>query len=175
MDYRNIMVAVDNSDYSVHGVEMGIDIAKAFEASLTGAHVYAASLHDLRFRQMEGGLPERYGFEGELEKQREIHDSLITKGLEIITDSYLDAADALCKNAEITLVRKSLEGKNYRVLVDDIHQSQYDMVILGAMRHSTALQRSSLKRQARSSGSSSRSSSMKRLLTMGWPRSIKPI
>ena len=133
MDYRNIMVAVDNSDYSVHGVGIGIEIAKAFGASLTGAHVYAARLHDLRFRQMEGGLPERYRFEGALEKQREIHDSLITKGLEIITDSYLDAADALCKNAEITIVRKSLEGKNYRVLVDDIHQSQYDMVILGAM------------------------------------------
>lgn len=133
MDYRNIMVAVDNSDYSVHGVGIGIEIAKAFGASLTGTHVYAARLHDLRFRQMEGGLPERYRFEGELEKQREIHDTLITKGLEIITDSYLDAADELCKNADIRLVRKSLEGKNYRVLVEDIQQSQYDMVILGAM------------------------------------------
>jgi nucleotide-binding universal stress UspA family protein len=133
MDYRNIIVAVDNSDYSVHGVGIGIEIAKAFGGSLTGVHVYAARLHDLRFRQMEGGLPERYRFEGELEKQRDIHDSLITKGLEIITDSYLDAADVLCKNADIRLVRKSLEGKNYRVLVEDIHHSQYDMVILGAM------------------------------------------
>ena len=133
MDYRHIMVAVDNSDYSNHGVAIGTEIAMAFGGSLTGVHVYAARLHDLRFRQMEGGLPERYRFEGELEKQREIHDSLITKGLEIITDSYLDAADGICKNAGIELVRKSLEGKNYRVLVEDIHDSRYDMVILGAM------------------------------------------
>ena len=133
MGYRNIMAAVDNSDYSNHGVKIGIEIASAFEGAITGVHAYAAKLHDLRFRQMEGGLPERYRFEGELERQRDIHDSLITKGLEIITDSYLDAADALCKAANIVMARKSLEGKNYKVLSDDINSNQYDMVILGAM------------------------------------------
>ena len=58
MDYRNIMVAVDNSDYSTHGIDIGIEIAQAFQSSLTGVHVFAAKLHDWRFRQMEGGLPE---------------------------------------------------------------------------------------------------------------------
>lgn len=133
MDYKNIMVAIDNSDYSTHGVDVGIEIAKAFEGSLTGVHVFAAKLHDMRFRQMEGGLPERYRFEGELEKQRDVHDSLITKGLQIITDSYLDAADGRCRNAGITMVGKSLEGKNYKMLVEDIGASRYDMVILGAI------------------------------------------
>lgn len=133
MDYKNIMVAVDNSDYSTHGVETGIEITKALGGALTGVHVYAAKLHDWRFRQMEGGLPERYRMEGELEKQREIHDSLIAKGLQIITDSYLDAAEELCKRAEVPLIRKSLEGKNYKAIVEDINNSLYDMVIIGAM------------------------------------------
>jgi len=133
IDYSNIMVAVDNSDYSTHGVNLGIEMAKAFGGALTGVHVFAAKLHDLRFRQMEGGLPEQYRFEGELEKQRDIHDSLITKGLEIITDSYLDAADVRCRDSGIPLVRKSLEGKNYKALVEDIASSQYDMVIIGAI------------------------------------------
>jgi len=133
MNYKNIMVAIDNSDYSTHGVDLGIEIAKAFGGSLTGVHVYAAKLHDWRFRQMEGGLPERYRFEGELEKQREIHDSLITKGLRIITDSYLDAAEGRCRDAGIAMIRKSLEGKNYKALVEDIGTSRYDMVILGAI------------------------------------------
>ena len=35
IDYRNIMVAVDNSDYSTHGVELGIEIAKAFGGAIT--------------------------------------------------------------------------------------------------------------------------------------------
>ena len=133
MDYRNLMAAVDNSDYSTHGVELGIEIAKAFGGAITGVHVFAAKLHDWRFRQMEGGLPEQFRFEGELEKQREIHDTLITKGLNIITDSYLDAVEERCRGAEIALTRKSLEGKNYKALVEDIIQSQYDMVIIGAI------------------------------------------
>ena len=133
MDYQNIMVAVDNSDYSTHGVDLGIELVNAFGGALTGAHVFAAKLHDWRFRQMEGGLPQQFRFEGELNKQRAIHDTLITKGLEIITDSYLDAAEGRCREAGIPLNRKSLEGKNYKVIVDDIEASQYDMVILGAI------------------------------------------
>src|SRR3989304_3077252 len=133
IDYHNIMIAVDNSDYSTHGVDLGIEMAKAFGGAMTGVHVFAAKLHDLRFRQMEGGLPEQYRFEGELEKQRDIHDSLITKGLQIITDSHLDAAEGRCRDAEIPLVRKSLEGKNYKALVKDIGTSRHDMVILGAI------------------------------------------
>jgi len=133
IDYSNVMVAVDNSDYSTHGVDLGIEMAKAFGGALTGVHVFAAKLHDWRFRQMEGGLPQQYRFEGELEKQRDIHDTLITKGLQIITDSYLDAAEGRCRDAEIPLLRKSLEGKNYKALVEDIGTSRYDMVILGAI------------------------------------------
>ena len=133
IDYHNIMIAVDNSDYSTHGVDLGIEMAKAFGGALTGVHVFAAKLHDWRFRQMEGGLPQQYRFEGELEKQRDIHDTLITKGLQIITDSYLDAAEGRCRDAEIPLLRKSLEGKNYKALVKDIGTSRYDMVILGAI------------------------------------------
>lgn len=133
MEYRNIIVAIDNSDYSNHGVDLGIEIAKAFGGALTGTHAFAAKLHDWRFRQMEGGLPEQFRLEEELNKQREIHDSLITKGLQIITDSYLDAADGRCREAGVPLSRKSLEGKNYKVLVEDIEESPYDMVILGAI------------------------------------------
>lgn len=133
MNYRNIMVAIDNSDYSTHGVEIGIEITKAFEGSLTGVHVYAAKLYDWRFRQMGDGLPERYRFASELERQREIHDSLVTKGLQIIADSYLDAAEGRCRNAGIAMTRKSLAGKNYKVLVEDINNSRYDMVIIGAI------------------------------------------
>src|SRR3989337_3795428 len=81
---------------------------------------------------MEGGLPEQYRFESELEKQRETHNSLITKGLQVITDSYLDAAGARCSDAGMTWIRKSLEGKNYKALADDINESKYDMVMLGA-------------------------------------------
>ena len=131
--YRHVMMAVDNSAHSNRGVEIGLAIAAAFGAQVTGSHAYAAQLHDLRFKQMEGGLPEQYRRESELEKQRETHDTLITQGLEIITDSYLDVVDEQAGNLNLQLVRKSVEGKNYRALLDDIHGSDYDLVVLGAM------------------------------------------
>jgi nucleotide-binding universal stress UspA family protein/rubrerythrin len=131
--YRSIYIPVDNSDYSNTAIDIGVMLAKQFGAKVIGSHAYAAKLHDRRFKQMEAGLPEEYHDENELERQRKIHDSLITRGLEIITDSYLDVVDQKCREGNIPLERRSLEGKNYKVLVDDIIQNGYDLVILGAL------------------------------------------
>lgn len=131
--YKQIYVPVDNSDYSNMAIEIGIALAKQFGAKVIGSHVYAAKLHDRRFKQMEAGLPEKYHDEKELERQRKIHDSLITRGLEIITDSYLDVIEKKCQSNNVLLERRSLEGKNFKVLVDDINQNGYDLVVMGAL------------------------------------------
>src|SRR5687767_15650185 len=78
--YKSIYVPVDNSDHSNRAVACSLALGKAFSAKLVGCHVYAAKLHDYRFRQMEYTLPEEYIDEVELERQRKIHDSLITMG-----------------------------------------------------------------------------------------------
>jgi len=59
-------------------------------------HAYAARMHDFRFKQMEYTLPEEYQDEAELLRQRRIHDSLITTGLELISDSYTDVMRYRC-------------------------------------------------------------------------------
>ena len=94
--YKTIYVPVDNSDHSNTAVDVGVHLAKAFGSKIVGSHVYAAKMHDKRFKQMEAGLPEEYHDEKELDRQRQIHDSLITRGLQIITDSYLDYVDKKC-------------------------------------------------------------------------------
>lgn len=131
--YKRILIPVDNSAYSQAGVDLGLKLAKRFRSSLVGIHVYAARMHDLRFRQMEAGLPEVYQHDQELEHQRTVHDSLISKGLKLISDSYLDVFASKCREARVTHERKSLEGRNYRVLVDDIRSSGYDLVVIGAL------------------------------------------
>jgi len=106
---------------------------QVWAADITGAHVYAAKLHDVRFRQMEGGLPEQFREEDELERQRDVHDDLITRGLSIITDSYLDHSERQCQAANLTFKRCSLEGKNYRELAGETNNGQYDLLVLGAL------------------------------------------
>ena len=131
--YKTIYVPVDNSDHSNTAVDVGIRLAKTFGSKIVGSHVYAAKMHDKRFKQMEAGLPEEYHDEKELDRQRQIHDSLITRGLQIITDSYLDYVDKKCNEANLAVERRSLEGRNWKVLAEDINANGYDLVIMGAL------------------------------------------
>jgi len=131
--YKTIYIPVDNSDHSNMAVDLGVRLAKQFGSKVVGSHVYAAKMHDKRFKQMEAGLPEEYHDEKELDRQRQIHDSLITRGLQIITDSYLDYIDKKCSEANLPLERRSLEGRNWKVLAEDINTSSYDLTIMGSL------------------------------------------
>ncbi|MBI1906258.1 MAG: universal stress protein [Rhodocyclales bacterium] len=131
--YRSIYLPLDNSAHSLAGVDVAIELARRGGASLTGSHVYAAKLHDRRFRQMEGGLPEAYRKENKLVEQRDIHDDLITRGLHIISDSFLDVFGARCTAAGVEHRSTSLEGKNWQRLVEDIAASDCDLVVMGAL------------------------------------------
>ena len=131
--YKTIYVPVDNSDHSNTAVDIGVHFAKAFGSKIVGSHVYAAKMHDKRFKQMEAGLPEEYHDEKELDRQRQIHDSLITRGLQIITDSYLDYVDKKCAENNLPIERRSLEGRNWKVLAEDINTNAYELVIMGAL------------------------------------------
>ena len=130
--YRNILVMLDNSRYSLWGLDCSIELANKFGATLVGNHVYAARLHEKRFIQMEPGLPAKYQEPQELQKQRDIHAELIEKGLKVISDSYLDVFTSKCEERGIAYDRKTMEGKNYAELVKDIQNSSYDLVAMGA-------------------------------------------
>jgi len=131
--FKTILIPVDNSEHSNFAIDMGISIARKFNSTLIGNHVYAARLHDQRFTQMESGLPPEYQEPQELERQRNVHDSLITKGLQIISDSYLDYFEKRCREAGVPFQRKALEGKNYSQIVKDISENNYNLVIMGAL------------------------------------------
>ena len=108
--YKNILAALDSSDHANRGMAEAAALAALCDASITGTHVYAAKMHNTHFHQMERGLPEQFREEQELERQREVHDDLISRGLSIITDSYLDQAEKCCSMQGIELARCFLEG-----------------------------------------------------------------
>src|SRR5947207_8562827 len=108
--YQHIYVPVDNSEHSNRAIELSVELGRAFGAKLTGCHVYAARLHDYRFKQMEYTLPEEYKDENELERQRKIHDSLIAMGLQLISDSYLDVLKARAEAAGLQFTPRMMDG-----------------------------------------------------------------
>src|SRR2546422_158648 len=131
--YQHIYVPVDNSDYSNRAIDLAVELGRGFGAKLTGCHVYAARLHDYRFKQMEYTLPEEYKDENELERQRKIHDSLIAMGLQLISDSYLDVMARKADEAGLAFDRKMVDGKHYKALIEDAQASGYDLVVMGAL------------------------------------------
>ena len=134
--YKNILIALDNSPDANTGIDLSIRLASLSGASLAGCHVYAALLHDERFRQMEPGLPERYQHPAELKRQRDNHESLITRGLRIIAASYTTVLEEKAREAGITAASRHREGKNFEELVNEARDGSdngpYDLFIAGA-------------------------------------------
>jgi len=111
--YRQVLVPVDNSPHSDLAVDRAAEICARSGGSITATHVYAARLHDVRFRQLEVGLPAQFQEPQEIRRQRKIHDKLIEKGLQLISDSFLDEVDKRAKLAGVPLTRQLLEGINF--------------------------------------------------------------
>ena len=128
-----ILVALDASEHANQALAEAIRLAKSADGVITGVHAYAAMLHDRRFKMMEGGLPERYLEEQEMGYQREVHDDLISRGLNIISDSYHDAGEAACEAAGVPFKRLSPEGKNYAKVVEAARSGDYDVLAIGAL------------------------------------------
>jgi len=120
--YREIFVPVDNSQHSDWAVDRAIEMCRKSGGRITGNHVYAARLHDVRFRQLETGLPAQFQTPEEIKKQRKIHDKLIEKGLQLIADSFLDQFGKRCEAAGVALTRQLLEGINYEEIVHEVNR-----------------------------------------------------
>lgn len=131
--YKKILIPIDNSIYSDYCIDIGIAISLKYGSQLVGCHVYDASLHQRRFRDMEEGLPEKYQDEKELQRQRELHTSLINQGLKMISESYLDVFKKKCRSANVKHEDILLEGKNYCEIIKEARSGGYDLVIIGAL------------------------------------------
>lgn len=131
--YSRVLLPVDNSPHSQAAAELAAHLASRVGAEVVGLHVYAAQLHDARFRQLEDGLPPRYQQPEALSRQRAAHDTLIARGLELISRSYLDQAEKVCCSREVPFRGKTAEGKNCEAVLRELEQGGYDLVALGAL------------------------------------------
>lgn len=129
MPYRKILLCIDNSTFSGHAVVQAGLIAQALGSAVVVAHAYAARLHDRRFTDLEPNLPTDYQHPKRLEESRRTHDSLIGRGLSIISNSYLEAARARLDGIPVEC--KSIEGKNYVELARE-SMNGYDLAVIGS-------------------------------------------
>lgn len=129
--FRRILLPVDNSRYSDLSLEIAMSLAERFGSSIVGFHAYAAQLHENRFRQLQPSLPQKYQEKAALDKQRQVHGSLILKGLEIISRAYLEGCSARCQERGVAFQQRVAEGKNYAEIVKEAGTG-YDLVVTGS-------------------------------------------
>ncbi len=122
--YHEVLVPVDNSACSDWAVDRALELCAESDGRITGTHVYAARLHDVRFRQLETGLPAQFQTPKEIKRQRRVHDKLIEKGLQLISDSFLDKVEQRCAAAGVPLRRQLLEGINYEELINEVNRGE---------------------------------------------------
>ncbi|NOZ57529.1 MAG: universal stress protein, partial [Calditrichaeota bacterium] len=132
LDYRKVAVAVDGSQWSSWAEDWAVAAARAAETHLLGVHVYAARLHRVRFEQMEPGLPEPYQGEEKLGELRGTHDSLITDGLKLISDAYLQPVQGKAAKAGVPFEAATPEGRNYVEILKLVSREKVDLLVLGA-------------------------------------------
>ncbi len=133
--YKRIVSAIDGSKHSDIAMHAALSLAERSEISLlAGCHVYAARLHRSRFGDMEPGLPESYKGD-EIDKLRGTHEDLITEGLNIISDSYLEPLASSAREKEMPYRCLALEGRNYKGIMRAAADLDADLVVLGALGH----------------------------------------
>jgi nucleotide-binding universal stress UspA family protein len=128
--YSDIAIAVDKSPFSLAAEDIGIEIAKRSNASISGYHAYSGKFHRLRFGALEPYLPPRYQDEDQLDYQRRIHSVLIERGLEIISLEYMKGLSARCGDEGIPMREVLRDGKNADILIEAA--KSHDLLILGA-------------------------------------------
>ena len=123
--YKKILAALDGSQWSNLAIDAIKHLAeKNPSGEVLGCHVYAAALHRDRFAQMEPGLPERYQEEERLENLRNTHESLITDGMQLISDAYLAPLVRALQESGFTCKGATPEGPNSLKLLNLIDEYQ---------------------------------------------------
>lgn len=134
--YKNVLIPIDNSVDSDAAVRLAVELAERSgkDTTLTALHVYAARLHNERFMEMEATLPERFQDEAILKEQRQKHDTLITEGLRLISESYMKGFVKACDNNSVAYSpHLHREGKNYTEILGEIDEGEYDLTVMGAL------------------------------------------
>lgn len=134
--YKRVLVGTDGSPHGRLAEAAALALAGSFPGCrLAGCHVYAAKLHRTRFEEMEPGLPSQYREEERLQRLRDTHDDLISNGMQLISDAYLQQISREAGERGVAFEALTPEGRNYAELLRAMREPPADITVLGAQGH----------------------------------------
>ncbi len=130
--YNHILVALDGSEPSRCAGQAALAMAMAMRARVTACHVYGVQIHQVRFCDMEPGLPAEYQKEATLSDLRNAHDRLIQEGFRALSAGYVEDFIASSADKGVTVESVTLEGRSYVGILELARKCKADLIALGA-------------------------------------------
>ena len=126
-----IVVGLDGSPQSFHGLKLGIALAKALDRPLQAVAVYDPYLHYAMFNGIVGVLNEKASKIFRFKEQEQLHEEIIDTGLAKIYQSHLEIARKLAAEDGVDLVITLLDGKCFEKILTFARKEQPWLLILG--------------------------------------------
>jgi len=133
-----ILVCIDGSPRSYHGLQVAIRVAKQFNRRIEAVGVYDPYLHYTLFNGIVGVLSEQASKVFKFADQEKLHEEIIDTGLAKIYQAHLDVARKLAEDEGVQVRSVLLDGKAYEKILQYIRKTNPAMLVLGRIGvHST--------------------------------------
>ena len=127
--WKRICIPIDNSELSKKAVDLGVKLARHFNTTVSGIHVFNSELHRKRFRILRPYLPERFSISEKLEKQ---HEAIMDLSFNHLGESFIDVLRHKTESCGFEFEGKIIDGSPAYEIEKYINQDGCDLVIMGA-------------------------------------------
>src|SRR4029434_10418397 len=126
-----IVVGLDGSPQSFHGLKLGIALGRAVNRPVQAIAVYDPYLHYAMFNGIVGVLNEKASKIFRFKEQEQLHEEIIDTGLAKIYQSHLEIGRKLAADAGVELAITLLDGKRFEHILTFSRKEQPWLLILG--------------------------------------------
>src|SRR2546427_2600486 len=126
-----IVVGLDGSPQSFHGLQIGLALSKALGRPVHAIAVYDPYLHYAMFNGIVGVLSEKASKIFRFKEQEQLHEEIIDTGLAKIYQSHLEIARKLAAEDGVDLGITLLDGKCFEKILTFARKEQPWLLILG--------------------------------------------
>jgi nucleotide-binding universal stress UspA family protein len=126
-----ILVCIDGSPRSYHGLRIAIQLAKKFQRRVEAVGVYDPYLHYTLFNGIVGVLSEKASKVFKFADQEKLHEEIIDTGLAKIYQAHLDVARKVAEEDGVQVRSVLLDGKAYEKILQYARKTEPALLVLG--------------------------------------------
>jgi nucleotide-binding universal stress UspA family protein/rubrerythrin len=126
-----ILVCIDGSPRSYHGLRIAIQLAKKFQRRVEAVGVYDPYLHYTLFNGIVGVLSAKASKVFKFADQEKLHEEIIDTGLAKIYQAHLDVARKVAEEDGVQVRSVLLDGKAYEKILQYVRKTEPALLVLG--------------------------------------------